>query len=461
MSLKVADRVFETSSTQSTGPYTLAGPVNQFRSFVAGVGNGAEVPYVVEDGANWEIGIGTITAGPPDILARTTILASTNADAAVNWGPGTRNVRLAPISSLFPSRDKNLNFLEGFGTIAGTANALTMDLLVQPKALSDGMIVHGFIVITNTGAVKLKIGTLPQKDVTNAGVALASGALPAGAYFRAVYNAANDQFYLIEPINVSQFATASQGTKADSALSALAGSILGSGLLLSNNATDVTNDIDISAGSCVSDDGTTLINVPALTKQLDVAFAAGTTGTPSGGRSSAAAIANTTYHLFAVSKDGGLTPDVIMDVSLTSPTMPSTYTKKCYIGSIIRVSNAIVTFFQVGREFTYKMPKQEANTTGTGGYQTITLAYIPVGIKCMATINAYTTNNASVLYLSSPETDSNTPSTESWQLGGNAVGEQVQIKVLTNASSQIKSYVGATTYNLGLSGYTNTLLRRY
>src|SRR3990167_8514760 len=55
--------------------------------------------------------------------------------------------------------------------------------------------------------------------------------------------------------------------------------ILGTEPALSNG-TDATNDIDISAGSCPSNDAAiadkVILAIPALTKQLDAVYAAGT-----------------------------------------------------------------------------------------------------------------------------------------------------------------------------------------
>lgn len=95
MAFLIADRVVETTSTTGTGTYNLAGPASGFQSFVAGVGDGNETYFVVTDGTDWEVGIGTISAGSPDTISRDTILQSTNSDAAVNWGSGAKDIFLS------------------------------------------------------------------------------------------------------------------------------------------------------------------------------------------------------------------------------------------------------------------------------------------------------------------------------------------------------------------------------
>jgi hypothetical protein len=87
MALVIADRVEETSSTTGTGTYDLAGATTNMQGFVAGIGTGNTCHYraQADDGSDWEVGIGTVTDATPDTLARTTILASSNGDAAVNW----------------------------------------------------------------------------------------------------------------------------------------------------------------------------------------------------------------------------------------------------------------------------------------------------------------------------------------------------------------------------------------
>lgn len=96
MSLVHKNRVKETSTTTGTGTYSLAGAfAADYQKFVTGVGTGNTCFYCAfEAGVGWEVGIGTVTSGSPDTLARTSIIESSNSNAAVNWGAGTRTLFL-------------------------------------------------------------------------------------------------------------------------------------------------------------------------------------------------------------------------------------------------------------------------------------------------------------------------------------------------------------------------------
>lgn len=91
MALIVKDRVKETSTTTGTGSYTLAGAASGFQSFADALADGDTTWYGIEDGTNWEVGLGTWdeSAGT---LARTTVYSSSNSGSAVNWGAGSKNV---------------------------------------------------------------------------------------------------------------------------------------------------------------------------------------------------------------------------------------------------------------------------------------------------------------------------------------------------------------------------------
>lgn len=99
--IKVADRVKEQSATTGTGSYVLNGASAGHQTFAAALGNGGQSYYVATDGTSWETGVGTITAGSPDILSRDLILKSSNSDAAVNWSTGIRDIFISPPADYF------------------------------------------------------------------------------------------------------------------------------------------------------------------------------------------------------------------------------------------------------------------------------------------------------------------------------------------------------------------------
>lgn len=89
MALVIADRVRETSTTTGTGTLTLDGAVSGYQTFSTAIGNTNTCYYTITLGSAWEIGIGTVSAGQ---LARTTVLKSSNAGSAVDFGAGTKDV---------------------------------------------------------------------------------------------------------------------------------------------------------------------------------------------------------------------------------------------------------------------------------------------------------------------------------------------------------------------------------
>ena len=88
MALILKDRVKETSTTAGTGTYSLGGAETGFETF-SNIGDGNTTYYCCTDGTNFEIGIGTY-ASSGNTLTRTTILQSSNSDAAFSWEGGVR-----------------------------------------------------------------------------------------------------------------------------------------------------------------------------------------------------------------------------------------------------------------------------------------------------------------------------------------------------------------------------------
>ena len=84
------DRVQQATTTTGTGTYTLGSAVTGFRTFNSQASVGDVIRCVVEDGVGgYEVGDYTLGT---NTLARTTIIESSNSNAAVNWGSGTKNI---------------------------------------------------------------------------------------------------------------------------------------------------------------------------------------------------------------------------------------------------------------------------------------------------------------------------------------------------------------------------------
>src|SRR4051812_3779859 len=122
-----ADRIFETSVTVGAGTYTLDGAQVGFQPFSVLVA-GNDCTYFATDDTNWEVGIGTVLAGP-NRLQRTTILASSNGGAAVNWAAGTRKIRSGiPAAGIVPRRRLSKNVAGGVD-VALTTDEQRRDIL--------------------------------------------------------------------------------------------------------------------------------------------------------------------------------------------------------------------------------------------------------------------------------------------------------------------------------------------
>ena len=94
MTLLIKDRVQEVTTSSGTGPILLG------TSFIAGyvdigtaIGNGNTTPYVITDTTNnvYEIGVGQYILANTSLL-RLQVLASSNANALVNFAAGAKNI---------------------------------------------------------------------------------------------------------------------------------------------------------------------------------------------------------------------------------------------------------------------------------------------------------------------------------------------------------------------------------
>jgi hypothetical protein len=142
MAFHLYEDTWETSTTTGAGDYALAGAAANRRPFSAQYADGDTTWAAVSDGGNFEAGIYTYHAGA-NSLSRTAIYRSTNANAAVDWGAGTRNIAvaalgivleqlLAPGSAGIPHRtaDNAWSYYD-FTPLNAAGDTLTSNLVMQ------------------------------------------------------------------------------------------------------------------------------------------------------------------------------------------------------------------------------------------------------------------------------------------------------------------------------------------
>lgn len=164
MALVIGDRVLETTSTSGTGTYSLGGAVSGFRRFRQVAANGDTVYYVVTGGASWEVGIGTLTTGSTDTLARTTVLSSSAGSSAINWpASGTRNIFCSLPASKTLYKDASGNIEHNGWVLLNNSNA---QLILQGSGPTDNDRV--WRVIANGGVFFIQARTLDNSTGTTA-----------------------------------------------------------------------------------------------------------------------------------------------------------------------------------------------------------------------------------------------------------------------------------------------------
>ena len=117
MALVINDRVKVTSTTTGTGAFALGSAVTGFETFAQGIGNNNETYYCIfnQGTSEFEVGLGTLDGSSAN-LTRTTVISSSNSDAAVNFTSGTKDV----FCTLPASKSV---YLDATGTPVGAASA--------------------------------------------------------------------------------------------------------------------------------------------------------------------------------------------------------------------------------------------------------------------------------------------------------------------------------------------------
>lgn len=139
------DRVQEVWTGTGTGVVSLGTAVTGFRRFQDVHTSGQTTHYFIENPAlgEWEVGLCTLASGSPWTLTRTTVLASSNSNAAVNFSAGSKNICEdipAAVLALIQTAVQNSREVTGSGMLTGGGD-LTADRTITVAAIAAGAVV--------------------------------------------------------------------------------------------------------------------------------------------------------------------------------------------------------------------------------------------------------------------------------------------------------------------------------
>lgn len=151
MALTIKDRVKESTTMTGTGAITLGGAPVGFQAFST-IGNGNTTYYALYSTVinEWEVGIGTYTSASNSI-ARTTVLASSNGGALVNFAFGTKEVICGLPASVFAGVQTKQSWYSSVKDFGAVGNGSTDDTAAFQAALNYANSIGGGIVFMPPG----------------------------------------------------------------------------------------------------------------------------------------------------------------------------------------------------------------------------------------------------------------------------------------------------------------------
>ncbi|MBB4235034.1 hypothetical protein [Rhizobium esperanzae] len=401
-----------------------------------------------------------------DLLHAADTMAWVMQDATIDYNGIYQKIGASGVGSWTRVADLPFSFIVATDAGAGTPNAIiaTSDMPASESALIVFTVFEANtaspVTVSFNGSSALTIKTNSGNDIAVGG--LTAGLQIFGRVIGSTFRLITDQVNAAIVAAAEAAAASASGYRdqalgyrdqaqayAETALEAtLARGYLFGGEI-SNNVTDLTNDLDIAAGVAATDDAAPGMMVwSAVTRQLDVAY-----GTGNGGRFDSA-IADGTWHIFACTN--GTLVAIGMSQSL-NPTgaanYPSGYTKYRRLGSRVRISGAWRRVVQRGDRHMLLDPlPQTGNPIAvTTSAALLALSAIPTGIEVDALFEvSYTSATVSAgAEITSPLVNDAAPG--AGNAGSNVGHIQVtnqytagSLRVRTNTSGQVRHRGGAS-----------------
>lgn len=334
------------------------------------------------------------------------------------------------------------------GTTTGSADAYTLSPAPTITAYATTQQFVAKIHATNTTttpylqisgiANPASTAVIKKLNASRAEVAVEASDLLANGIYTFQRNSANNAWIVLELSNPAT--TTTQGI-----------SYLNNPITISNNALDLNNDIDFSAGNFQFSDGSgQAVATAIMTKRLDATWSAGTN---QGGLLNGTAVPkanDSTYHCYAIYNPINNITDFafLLGVSGTAPdptsVLPSGYTKFAFRGSVITDgSGNIIPFNQFGRSFAIAPRVQFTNTSQTLNTETLRTLQVPKGINVRAfgniTLRVGGTGGANaMIYDADTSITITTHLTNLWAAANTTEGS-CSYQCWTNKSGQLKT----------------------
>jgi len=308
-------------------PRNGSGTFNRIYNWTTDAGNGIDIEASRMDGEFDGLATGLSNSIAKD--GQTTITAnipfnSKKITALANGSARTDSVALGQVQD---------NSFGTLGTLGGSADTYTATPLPAITAYATGSEFNLKVNVDNTGASTLNVSAVAAKNIkkydgAGSKIDLEAGDLQQDQYYKVIYDGTD--FVLIGK-NPATTSTAGQ-------------SLLPNPITISNG-TDADHDIDFTAGNFNFDDGSGQAVATALTKQIDAAWVAGDNA---GGLDTGTVAADTTYYCFVIWNPTTSTADFLFSTSVSSPTLPSGYTKKKRVGQILTDASSNISLNMIG-----------------------------------------------------------------------------------------------------------------